>query len=112
MVDITQDNGAGEAHSQKPSSAAEHFSQELEKLRAPSPAVVAKAIRDAIDAHTDATANAEAGIADVRAGLIEDFHSFLALHAETAAFSELKANRQSLLDLTLMNTGERSDEQA
>lgn len=94
-----------------PPSAIEHISNELKQLRAPSPAVIAQAIRDALSAHAEAEQAASTTITEIKAGLTEDFYAFLQLHSGTAAFDKLTAKKGQFLHRTLASAQEVSDEQ-
>jgi len=92
-------------------SALEHFSNELRRLRAPSPGVIAQSIRDSMSRQTQATLAAETRIASISAGLSQAFYAFLALHSETEAFARLSAEKKRLLEAALASRQEIPDEQ-
>ena len=94
-----------------PPSAIEHFSNELKRLHAPSPAVIAQSIRDALSAHAEAEQAASTTITEIKAGLTEEFYAFLQLHSGTAAFDKLTAKKTQFLRRTLAGDQEVSDEQ-
>lgn len=88
--------------------AIEHFEQELRELRAPSPSVIAKVVRDAIGDHAQDERAAESLIASIKANLLQDYYAFIALHQGTPGFEALAREKKSLLNMTVGKTEDGS----